>query len=231
MGVHLDRLPTAADGEAGLDKLVELFGARNVFLHIRFMRDHTTKPDIVGITAKLLAASMLRQIMSKDKTVDRDTARLRLAIRLRYADTERTNFYKRLLGPGEIQAEQDKPLRYYPTPRDGGEIDRLPTAADGEAGLRTFIATFGTEAVFQHIRWMRDHRPQAPLVGRFTEKLAVELVRLAMAEDPALDYLAARRKVTDQLGYSTTGRTWFHTILRHGEERAAHNDSTADQYA
>lgn len=225
MGAHLDRLPVPQDGEAGLDRLRELFGDRNLFQHIRWIRDHTTKPDVVNRTMERLAAAVMTHVEAGRPKPTYDAARQATAARLGFEGTARPNLYHRYLDPGAVKVKGEKPLKWVAAPPAGERryLAALPIAADGEDGLRALVDAFGTEAVFQYLRYLRDARPQAPTVSRFVQRLAVRMLHDLQAEDPALagDERAAKQKLAELLGYSKTGRVYLYALIRAGHELLA----------
>lgn len=246
MGAHLARLPTAGDGEAGLEQLRDAFGDRNLFQHIRWVRDHRPANPTVGRMLERLAASALRHVQEQDPQLSYDGARQTLADQLGFSKTARPNLYHRYLDPGGVPRPGEEPLPFVPAPADGQQryLEALPTVDDGEPGLRQLVDTFGTLPVFQYLRWLRDHRLQAPTVGRFTEKLAARMLHRIMSEDMALSeeeadrlgqqeaarrYKQARQRLADELNYprAGTGRSYLYLLLRAGEEHLAREVAAA----
>lgn len=223
MGATLNRLPTARDGEAGLEQLRVKFGNHNLYQHIRWVRDSTTQPDVVHRMMERLAAATLARVEATRRQLTDDEARRAAAARLGFEGTNRTNLYKRYLTPGRMPIYGEKPLKWHGPPAAGVRryLAALPVAADGEDGLRALADAFGTEPVFNYLRYLRDNRPQAPTVGRFQQQLAVQMLQDLREERPELDDLAARQTLAAQLGYSKTSRVYLYTILRAGEELLA----------
>ena len=90
--------PGPADGVAGLMRLAEQFGDRQVFDLIRLCRLDAGPGKRAGAEAGTTLAQRMVQQHMETKNVDYDTARAAVATELGYTPTTRTNFYKILTG-------------------------------------------------------------------------------------------------------------------------------------
>lgn len=86
----IDKLPTAEDGTAGLDQLVEIYGAENVLQHLQFVRNpkNTEVRDWFGV----LAYRAVEQYMARNPDVSRAAATRRVGERLGYTGVNASNF-------------------------------------------------------------------------------------------------------------------------------------------
>ncbi|MFG1872100.1 hypothetical protein [Micromonospora arborensis] len=97
-------------------------------------------------------------------------------------------------------------------------LDRLPTAEDGLAGMMQLVELFGEEEVFRFIGYVRDHKGTVTAVTETRQTLAAGMLHDLMRDNPVLDYEHARRELAKKLGYNETTRTNLYKLIEAGEE-------------
>lgn len=94
MSEHKFQLPTAAQGVAGLEKLVEQIGAQNLVQFIRWSRD-TTDASLTDFIA-VLAHREITAVRDKNPDMHYREAKLTVAKRWGYEGTSLANFNRLL---------------------------------------------------------------------------------------------------------------------------------------
>lgn len=97
-------------------------------------------------------------------------------------------------------------------------LDRLPTAEDGLAGIMKLVDLFGEEEVFHFIGYVRDHKGTITAVSEARQRLAASMLHDLMKQNPALDYEEARRELAKKLGYKPDTRTNLYKLIEAGED-------------
>lgn len=198
----IQRLPSRADGTAGLLRFADAYGDAYTFRLIRLCRTAQNRADdTAGAVMRAFAVRMVTAYEQTENT-DHDTARRAIADQLGYDTADgRGNFYDLLKAGLE---ETDTQL------------------ADNAQPLTNLAETYGDAQTYQLILMCRTAQDRdTDYAGAALVTLAQRMVDKHMRE-MNVPYDTARRAVSDSLGYSKpaegNGRSNFYQLLRGGRQ-------------
>lgn len=207
------KLPTPAEGIAGLDRLAAEFGVNATQAFLRWARDARTSE----VTEFLqLDASYQTGEVAVARGIEWAEARSIVADDWGYEGDNRWNFYSTATKGRELSWTRATP---GPAPARWKRRNVLPGPKDGVDGLFWFADRYGHKEFQAFMRWTRDNKD--PQTTAWLHIAGVRAIEKVMQDNPAMDFNAARAYVAAQWGYIGNNKSNFYRSVKHGQQLLA----------